>query len=96
MYSIASYKRLEDPDLRRVFDALRKEVLALDPCVTEGFLKTFVRYWAESSFLDVRPKRKRLRMTLNLTFPEVTDPRGRCRDVTGLGHWGHGGLFWHW
>jgi uncharacterized protein with ParB-like and HNH nuclease domain/predicted transport protein len=73
-----------------LFDALRKEVLALDPCVTEEFLKLYVAYKAETNFVDVVPQAKRLRLTLNMAFNELDDPRGVSRDVSGLGRWGNG------
>ena len=37
------------------FDAFRKAVLALDPCVSEEFLKLYVAYKAETNFVDVVP-----------------------------------------
>jgi predicted transport protein len=42
------------------FDAFRKEVLALDPDVTEEFMKLYVAYKAETNFVDVVPQAKRL------------------------------------
>ena len=54
--------------VRRLFDAFRKEVLALDPCVTEEFLKLYVAYKAETNFVDVVPQAKRLLLTLNMPF----------------------------
>jgi predicted transport protein len=68
----------------------RKQVLALDPCVTEEYLKLYVAYKAETNFVDVVPQAKRLRLSLNMEFAEITDPKGICRDVTGLGRWGNG------
>ena len=76
--------------MREVFEAFRKEVLALDPCVTEEFLKLYVAYKAETNFVDVVPQAKRLRLSLNMAFAEINDPKGLCRDVTGLGRWGNG------
>jgi predicted transport protein len=76
--------------MRGVFDAFRKEVLALDPCVTEEFKKLYVAYKAETNFVDVVPQAKRLILTLNTTFAEINDPKGLCRDVTGMGRWGNG------
>jgi predicted transport protein len=76
--------------LREVFEAFRKEVLALDPCVSEEFLKLYVAYKAETNFVDVVPQAKRLRLSLNMTFPEINDPNGLCKDVTALGRWGNG------
>ena len=27
-----------------------------------------------------------------MAFPEISDPKGICRDVTGLGRWGNGNV----
>lgn len=39
VYTIDDHAHLLESAMRAVFDALRQEVLALDPCVTEKFLK---------------------------------------------------------
>lgn len=90
VYSIEDHPHLLTPAMRPVFEAFRKEVLALDPCITEEFLKLYVAYKAETNFVDVVPQTKRLRVSLNIPFPEINDPRGLCRDITGLGRWGNG------
>lgn len=89
-YSIADHPYLQSPGVRELFEAFRKEVLALDPCVTEEFLKLYVAYKAETNFVDVVPQAKRLRLSLNVAFADITDPKGMCKDVTGLGRWGNG------
>lgn len=33
---------------------------------------------------------RRLRLSLNMPFAEVDDPKGLCKDVSGLGRWGNG------
>jgi uncharacterized protein with ParB-like and HNH nuclease domain/predicted transport protein len=76
--------------VQRLFGALRKEISALDPCVTEEFLKLYVAYKAETNFVDVVPQAKRLVLTINLDFHELSDPRGMARDVTNMGRWGNG------
>ncbi len=75
---------------RELFEAFRKAVLALDPCVSEEFLKLYVAYKAETNFVDVIPQAKRLLIVLNMPFPAIHDPRGMGRDVTALGRWGNG------
>jgi uncharacterized protein with ParB-like and HNH nuclease domain/predicted transport protein len=89
-YSIEDHPHLLTPTIRPLFEALRKEVLALDPCVGEEFLKLYVAYKAETNFVDVIPQAKQQRLSLNMPFPEVADPRGICKDVAGLGRWGNG------
>ena len=89
-YSINDHPHLLSPGLRDVFEAFRKEVLALDPCVSEEFMKLYVAYKAETNFVDVVPQARRLRLSINMTFAEINDPKGLCKDVTGLGRWGNG------
>jgi uncharacterized protein with ParB-like and HNH nuclease domain/predicted transport protein len=89
-YNIDDHPNLLRPNMRPVFEAFRKAVLALDPCVGEEFLKLYVAYKAETNFVDVVPQAKQLRLSLNMRFVEVNDPKGLCKDVTGVGRWGNG------
>jgi uncharacterized protein with ParB-like and HNH nuclease domain/predicted transport protein len=90
LYSIDDHPHLLSSPMREIFEAFRKEVLALDPCVTEEFLKLYVAYKSETNFVDVVPQVKRLRLSLNTSFHEIEDPKKMCKDVTGLGRWGNG------
>ena len=90
IYTIDDHPHLAAGPLREVFEAFRKEVLALDPCVTQEFMKVYVAYKAETNFVDVVPQAKRLRLSLNIPFPEISDPKGLCQDVTNVGRWGNG------
>ena len=76
--------------MRELFETLRKTILALDPCVNEEFLKLYVAYKAETNFVDVVPQARRLRLSLNMPFDELDDPKGLCKDVSDLGRWGNG------
>lgn len=89
-YSITDHPHLLTPALREVFEAFRKEVLALDPCVIEEFMKLYVAYKAETNFVDVVPQARRLRLSINMPFTEINDPKQLCKDVTNLGRWGNG------
>ena len=33
---------------------------------------------------------KRLRLSLNMAFSEINDPKGFCKDTTSVGRWGNG------
>lgn len=89
-YTMENHPHLVSSALSSVFQIFRKEVLALDPCVTEEFLKLYVAYKAETNFVDVVPQAKRLRLSLNMAFHEIHDPKGLCKDVSNLGRWGNG------
>ena len=90
-YSLSDHPHLAPASsMWAVFEVFRKSVLSLDSCVSEEFLKLYVAYKAETNFVDVVPQQSRLRLSLNLRFHELHDPRGLARDVTNLGRWGNG------
>ena len=89
-YGIGDHIHLSGGPIREVFELFRKQVLELDPVVKEEFLKLYVAYKAETNFVDVVPQAKRLRLSFNIPFPEINDPKGICHDVSGLGRWGNG------
>ncbi|PSN15953.1 hypothetical protein C7293_04905 [filamentous cyanobacterium CCT1] len=89
-YTIEDHPYLMASAMRPLFEAFRSQVLALDSVVNEEFLKLYVAYKAETNFVDVVPQAKRLRLSLNMRFPEIYDPKGLCKDVTNLGRWGNG------
>jgi len=89
-YTIGDHPHLVAGPMKEVFEQFRRAVLAMDPCVIEEFLKLYVAYKAETNFADVVPLAKRLRISLNMKFADIDDPRGLCRDVSGIGRWGNG------
>jgi predicted transport protein len=90
VYTIDDHPNLLTPTLRPLYEEFRRQVLALDPNVSEEFFKKYVAYKAETNFVDVIPQAKRLRLFLNMPFPEINDPKKKCKDYAGIGHWGNG------
>ena len=89
--SLEHYASLvKSPQIRRIFDALRVEILALNPCVYEELMQIIVAYKAETNFVDVQPQHHSLKLFLNLSFHELDDPRALARDVSGIGRQGKG------
>ena len=90
-YTIDDHPQLTiSSPMRNLFESFRKDVLALNPCVSEEFLKLYVAYKAETNFVDIVPQRSRLRLSLNMQFYELHDPKNLAKDVTNLGRWGNG------
>lgn len=90
-YTIDDHSYLaENAAMRPLFEALRQELLSLDECVTEEFLKLYVAYKAETNFVDVVPQAGRLRLSLNMKFHELHDPLVLAKDVSNVGRWGNG------
>jgi predicted transport protein len=73
-----------------LFEELRKRILNLDSSVREEILKLYIAYKTDTNFVDIIPQKSGLRLSLNMRFDEIDDPRGICRDITGLGKWGNG------
>lgn len=90
-YNLGNHPQLaENAPMRPLFEQLRKEVMALDPSVKEEILKLYIAFKAETNFVDVVPQKSRLRLSLNMAFHELNDPKELARDVTNLGRWGNG------
>ena len=89
-YSIDDHPYLLSRKPAELFEALSKQLMALDPVVTREFLKYYVAFKAETNFVDVVPQSKRLLVILNMRFEELNDPKKMARDVTNLGRWGNG------
>ena len=90
-YTLEDHAHLADGSpMRPLFETFRKEVLALDPCVSEEFLKLYVAYKAETNFVDIVPQKGGLILSLNMQFHELQDPKRIAKDVTNQGRWGNG------
>jgi predicted transport protein len=88
-YTPESYQHLQGT-IRTLFEQLRKRILSLDPSVREEYKKLYIAYKTSTNFVDVVPQAKQLRLSLNVKFSEINDPKGLCKDISGLGRWGNG------
>lgn len=75
-YTLADHPQLASPVIRAVFDALDAGIRSLDPNVSQEILKLSIAYKAETNFVDIVPQAKRLRLSLNMPFPELDDAPG--------------------
>lgn len=94
-FTVNDNEYLSRKKVRELFEALRKEVLAIDPEVSETFLKHWIAYKAETNFVDVVPKAKGLRLSINMKYKEIDDPKGVTEDISGKGRWGNGEVSVH-
>jgi len=73
-----------------LYEALKKRILNIDSSVHEEFKKLYIAYKSSTNFVDIVPQKSRLRLSLNIPFASITDPKGYCKDITDLGRWGNG------
>lgn len=88
-YTLDNYDHLKG-DMLELYQAIRKRILNLDSSVKEEFKKLYIAFKSSTNFVDIVPQKSRLRLSLNIDFPEIIDPKGLCKDVSGLGRWGNG------
>ena len=89
VYHLEHYDHLQG-DMLDLYKNLEKRVLNLDASVRVEFKKLYIAFKAQTNFVDIVPQKKRLRLSLNTEFDRIKDPRGICKDVSGLGRWGNG------
>ena len=65
-----------------LFEAVRQEILALAPEVREEFTRHYVAYKTRTNFTDIVPQKRRLLLSLNVRFDEISDPRGRSTSMS--------------
>lgn len=75
---------------KMLFDMLDRRICNLSPDVKREFKKLYIAYKLDTNFADIVVQKQRLRISLNMKYSEIHDPKGICRDITGLGRWGNG------
>lgn len=87
-YTIDSYDM--NAFTRMLFDMIDRRICNLSPDVKRECKKLYIAYKLDTNFVDIVVQKQRLRISLNMKFSEVHDPKGLCRDVTDIGKWGNG------
>lgn len=88
-YNIDSYDQINAFN-KILFEKLNIRIMNLATFVRREFKKMYIAYKADTNFVDVVILKSRLRLSVNMKFSEVVDPKGICKDITRLGRWGNG------
>jgi len=88
-YTIADHPELQG-DMLVLFEELSKRICNLDSSVRMEFKKLYIAFKTSTNFVDIVPQKSRLRLSLNMPFDEIQDPKGICKDVSNVGRWGNG------
>ena len=88
-YSLESYDQL-NPNTRVLFEKLNTRIMNLGTSVRREFKKLYVAYKTDTNFADIVIQKSRLRIAVNMKFSGIVDPKGLCKDITGIGRWGNG------
>ena len=52
--------------------------------------KLYIAYKLDTNFVDIIIQKTRLRLSVNMKYSDVIDPKGLCSDITDKGRWGNG------
>lgn len=89
VYTLEQYEYLKG-EMFELYKTLKKRILNIDSSVKEEYKKLYIAFKSSTNFVDIIPQKARLRLTLNINFSNIIDPKGLCKDITGLGKWGNG------
>lgn len=89
VYTLDHFEHLHG-EMLHLYSYLEKRILNLDSTVRVEFKKLYIAFKAQTNFVDIVPQKKRLRLSLNIDFEKIKDPKGLCKNVSGLGRWGNG------
>ncbi len=86
MSTIGKQVQLEDHlrympfDIRGIFERLRIRILNLDSLVREEVSERSIVYKAAADFVEIKPQKGQLVVTLNINASEINDPKGLCKN----------------
>lgn len=88
-YTLSDYEYLTDNNIE-LFEALDKRILNISSDVKKEYTKLYIAYKSETNFVDIVPQKSKFRLSVNMKFDEINDPKGICKDVSDKGRWGNG------
>lgn len=72
-----------------LYTKLKKQILALDG-ITLVPTKLYIAFKKNTNVCDIEIQRRKLKITINLSKGQLSDPEQMARDVSNSGHWGNG------
>ncbi len=87
-YSLDSYDI--NAFTKTLFEVLDKRIMNLSSDVKREYKKQYIAYKLDTNFVDIVIQKQRLRISVNMKYSQVYDPKGLCKDITNLGRWGNG------
>lgn len=89
-YGLDNFEYLASPHTRSLYDALVRELDALDLTIRAEYHKVHIDFVANGTFMDLVPQASGLRVQMQIPLMELDDPRGLCTDVSDVSRWGRG------
>lgn len=77
-------------EMKQLYTELKSKILSIDDSVELIPKKKYIAFKAERNFIDILPQKNKIKLWLNLSKGELSDPNKFARDVSEVGHWGNG------
>ena len=91
VYTIEIYEYMKG-EMLELYNTLKKRIINIDSSVKEEYKKQYIAFKSSTNFVDIITQKSRLILSLNIDFSDIIDPKGLCKDVSGLGRWGNGNV----
>ena len=75
---------------KQVYQNLKEKILNIGDDINIVPKKVYIGYKRKTNFFDVKIEKNDLWCWINLKKGELDDPKGLCRDITSIGHYGNG------
>ena len=75
---------------KQVYQNLKEKLLNIGDDVNIVPKKVYIGYKRKTNFFDIKIEKNDLWCWINLKKGELDDPKGLCRDITSIGHYGNG------
>lgn len=90
VYSVEKLLEGKSSAITEVFRHLQKAINGLGDNIEEAPVKLYIAYKTTRNFCEVEIQSKQLKLSLDIPWKELDDPKKIARDLSQVGHWGTG------
>jgi Uncharacterized conserved protein len=76
-------------EIKELYENFKNAILNFDSLDIKP-KKHYIAFIAKTNVIDIHLNKNSLKIWLNLQRGQLDDPKGLCRDVSNIGHWGNG------
>ena len=79
-----------NPEIVELYYKVRSRILEMDSNIEIKPYVVFIAFKMDKNIVDVTLQKTQMKIWLNLSLNELEDSRNMAKDVSKVGHWGHG------
>ena len=90
-YTLDDYEYLVN-DMLSLYKVLDHRIMNISSAIKKECKKLYIAYKVDTNICDIVPQKSRLRVSINMKYGDVSDPKGICLNVADKGRWGNGDI----